>query len=408
MSSSSTSWQAELDNAVERRYEQLVRVRRHIHAHPEPSGEELETSLYLYQLLGDEGFNVRIGPEGRGVLADSENGSTATRIGLRADIDALRIHDQKTVPYRSQRSGIMHACGHDGHVATVLGAMLAVQDMQHLLPWLVHFRGIFQPSEETGTGAAEMVQAGALSGIGAVLATHMDPSRPVGRVGLRSGVLTANCDGMRFSIVGRGGHAARPHESIDPIAAAAQLISSIYLFVPRATDSQDAVVVTIGQVNGGDNPNVIPEQVNLLGTLRTLDDGVRKRTINHIRQLARGIAETSGTRIDVQFESSVPSVRNDAELTKLVWQAAASVLQPEQIDSIPRPSMGSEDFSTYLAHVPGAMFRLGCAAPGAVNTPLHTPTFDIDERSIALGAKILARSTVLWADPTRRTAQASV
>lgn len=398
----SSDWQAELDRAVDRRFEQLVAVRRHIHAHPEPSGEELQTSLYLYTMLDNEGFQVRIGPEGRGVLADIQAPTAERRMGLRADIDALRIHDQKTVAYRSKRSGVMHACGHDAHAATVLGAMLALRDAQQYLPWPVQYRGIFQPSEETGTGAAEMIGAGALDSVAAVLATHMDPSRVVGRIGLKAGVLTANCDSMRFCIIGRGGHAARPHESIDPIAAAAQLINSVYLFVPRATDSQDAVVVTIGQIHGGDNPNVIPEQVELQGTLRTLDAAVRQRTIEHIRQLARGLGETSGTSIDVQFDTSTASVRNDHDLTELVWQAASGVVGPERLDAIPRPSMGSEDFSAYLADVPGAMFRLGSAAPNAGKTALHTPTFDIDEQAIAIGAKTMARTVVLWSDPDRR------
>ena len=240
-------WQQKLDSAIDARQQQLIAVRRHLHTHPELSGQEHETSLYLYQMLSDAGFNVRMGPDGRGLLVDSRDNTQAPCIALRADIDALPIHDEKNVTYRSQHDGVMHACGHDAHAAVVLGALTALDDLRTEgdLPWPIRVRGLFQPSEETATGAAEMVEAGALEGVDAILAVHVDPSRSVGRIGIRTGILTANCDAMRVSIIGRGGHAARPHEAIDPIATAAQLISSLYLSIPRVTDSQDAVMVRV-------------------------------------------------------------------------------------------------------------------------------------------------------------------
>ena len=394
-------WANQLDGAIEHRFEEMVALRRHLHAHPEPSGQEHETSLYLYQLLSDRGFDVQMGPEGRGVIADPVGQRDQTRIALRADIDALRIQDQKDVPYRSQQPGVMHACGHDAHTATVYGAMLGLRDATAAgnLPWPVYSRAIFQPAEETAIGALQMIEAGALQGIEAILATHVDPTRQVGRIGIRAGVLTANCDSMRLVIRGRGGHAARPHESNDPIAAAAQLISTLYLFVPRATDSQDAVVVTIGQVDGGDNPNVIPEKVELKGTLRTLGTSVRDRTKEHIHQLARGIEEISGTKIDVEFDVSTRSVENDKHLTELICRAKDEVLGRDHRETIPRPSMGSEDFASYLNLVPGAMFRVGCVSGVSTGSDLHTPTFDIDEEALKIGAKILARTAVMWSAP---------
>ncbi len=401
----SRSWQHQLDRAIDRRFEQMVALRRHLHAHPEPSGAEYDTTLHLYQLLGNERFEPRMGPDGRGVIVDPADPHDAPRIALRADIDALHIHDQKQVSYCSQTPGVMHACGHDAHTATVFGAILGLRDLHDEgdAPWWVNWRAIFQPAEETCQGAREMIEAGALAEVEAIIATHMDPTRQVGRIGISSGVLTANCDAMRFVIHGRGGHAARPHETVDPIAAAAQLISSMYLFVPRATDSQDAVVVTIGQILGGDNPNVIPEQIELRGTLRTLDRQVRQRTVDHLRQLARGIAETSGSQIEVHFDLGVASVVNDPQITKLMSRAAIEVLGEGAIQVIPRPSMGSEDFAMYLEHLPGAMFRLGSASQAAGNSSLHTPLFDVDERALAHGAKILARTAVLWSDPQSRS-----
>jgi len=394
----SHNWCRQLDERIDRHFAEFVAIRRHLHAHPEPSGEEHQTSLYLYQLLSDQGFDVRMGPEGRGLVVDRGGHRDESRLALRADVDGLRIQDRKTVPYRSQREGVMHACGHDAHTSILVGVLLVLNEMAaaNELPCTVPLRGIFQPSEETGSGAREMVGAGAIEGIEAILSTHMDPTRLVGRVGVRSGVLTANCEAMKFIVRGRGGHAARPHESLDPIAAAAQLISTLYLFVPRATDSQEAVVVTIGQINGGDNRNVIPETVELQGTLRTLDPGVRQRTIEHIRQLAHGIEEVSATEIDLDFDVGTPSVKNDPVLTDLVRRSAVDVLGEENIDEIPRPSMGSEDFSTYLEHIPGAMFRLGSAKTVESNNGLHTPLFDIDEEAIRLGVRILARAAVTW------------
>lgn len=407
-------WQLELDEAVSARFGQMVEVRRHLHQYPEVSQQEHQTSLYLYQLCSGEGFDVRMGPEGRGVVVDSRPAVTGAvddgphRIAVRADIDALRIQDQKDVPYRSKRPGVMHACGHDCHTAIALGAILGIRDtiQSGRLPWPVHFRGIFQPAEETCTGAREMIEAGALDDVAAIIAVHMDPSRSVGRIGVRPGVLTASCDTMHIRIVGRGGHAARPHEAQDPIAAAAQLISALYLFIPRKTDSLDAVVVTVGQVLGGDNPNVIPEEVQLHGTMRTLDRRVRQQTIEHIRRLADGVSQTSDTRIEVEFELGAESVRNDAGLTALMEQAGRAILGPAGIEVIPRPSMGAEDFAYYLDHVPGAMIRIGGASEVAGGAGLHTPQFDVDERSLLLAARILARSAVQWADPQPSAARA--
>ncbi len=320
---------------------------------------------------------------------------------LCADIDALRIQDQKQKPYRSTVPEVMHACGHDAHTATVFGALAALDRLEcdQALPWAVTWRGIFQPAEETSDGARSMITAGALEGVNAILSMHVDPTRRFGTIGVRAGVLTASCDTMHVTVRGRGGHAARPHESNDPIAAAAELISTLYQYVPRATDSQDAVVVSFGQIHGGQNSNVIPEEVVLDGTVRTLDCGVREKTIQHIRTLVEGIERVTGTKVKVAFEHGNPSVYNDEELTKLVNNVAIDLLGAENVVWMSCPSMGSEDFADYLEHVPGTMFRLGAAGEDPIWPGLHTPTFDVDERCLAVGAKILARSAVEWAKP---------
>ena len=405
------SWREHISQAVDRRFDEIVALRRHLHQHPEPSGEEFKTSLLLYQQLSDAGFNVRLGTEGRGVVADfpsNRNDATVAAeqaprcLALRADIDALCIHDEKQVPYRSCREGVMHACGHDAHTAILMGAIRVLHeaDQEGALPWPVNIRGIFQPAEETCLGAIEMIEAGAVEGVDAIIALHVEPMRPVGDIGVRLGVMTAHCDDVQILVHGRGGHAARPHEAADPIAAALQLITSLYLYIPRVTDSREAVVVTIGEIHGGNNHNVIPETVLLRGTLRTLQDDVRQQTMEHIRRIAVGVAQAGDTKIKVDFTAGPDSVNNDTALVDLLREVGKDLLGSDCVEEIALPSMGGEDFSYYLQHVPGAMFRLGSALrKHAVG--LHAPTFDIDEEALRIGAKMLATTAVLWFDPTR-------
>ncbi len=407
-----TEWKAKLDAVVANTADQVVALRRHLHMYPEVSGEELRTSLHLYQTLGKLGLHVRMGPDGCGVIAENNlpNSSESSPAGelscrgliaFRGDIDALSIQDEKDAPYRSTQDGVMHACGHDAHSAMVYGTILALRQLEQegQLPWPVHWRAIFQPAEETALGAAKMIEFGVLSNVEKIFALHVDPSRRTGEVGLRSGPMTAHCDLLKLTVRGRGGHAARPHESKDPIAAAALLISTLYQFVPRATDSHEAVVLTIGQLRGGDNPNVIPDTVDLSGTMRTLDTSVRGRTVEQISQVARGVEEITDTTIEVEFDASIPSVSNDADLTRMLWQEAEDTLGTEHVQLIARPSMGSEDFACYLEHVPGVMFRLGSAIDLAATTPLHTSHFDIDEAALKIGVRIMARAIIRAARP---------
>jgi amidohydrolase len=399
-----TDWEQVLDAAIDERLDDMVGIRRHLHRHPEVSGEERETSFYLYQMLGDAGLDVRMGPEGCGLIADTlprESQAARGVLALRADIDALRIHDEKDVSYRSQVDGVMHACGHDCHTAIATTTLLVLWQLeqQQVLPWPIQLRGIFQPSEETAQGAREMIRVGAMEDVDAILALHVDPTRQLGKIGLRCGALTASSDEIEFHIFGRGGHAARPHEASDPIAAAAQLVNALYLFIPRVTDSRDAVVVTIGQILGGDTANVIPEEVFLRGTIRTLEREVRATTFRHIERLAEGIGRTSDTTIHVHAGASTHSVINDPNLIGLLTHVVQNVLGADGVQQIERPSMGSEDFSFYLDLVPGAMIRLGCTSEQRGGNALHTPCFDIDEEALRIGARVLARAAVLWSQP---------
>lgn len=391
-------WRETLDHFLLDHAEQLVSVRRHLHAHPELSHEEYQTTRALARWLGEAGLTYRVLPSGRGVVAEPPGNPPGPLIALRADMDALPIRDVKDVPYRSTRDGMMHACGHDAHTAMVLGAALALHhlgrpgDLPHSVPW----RALFQPAEETGEGAAEMVAAGAMEGVGAIVALHVDPDLPVGQVARRTGVMTACCDELHVAVIGRGGHAARPHQCIDPIAAVVPFLAAAHQLVPRSVDSRDPVVLTFGAITGGTQGNVIPDRVILRGTLRTLARPISQKIGERLHAIARGIGEATGATIEVTFLPGPDAVVNDPGVTAIASDAAAEVVGPANVRDLPRPSLGGEDFAAYLPKAPGCLLRLGIAAPGSdVWPPLHTPNFDIDERALSVGTRILARCAVL-------------
>jgi amidohydrolase len=389
------AWQEAIDSYIDRNSERWTSVRRHLHAHPEPSREEFQTTSYLAQQLDDVGLRVRIVPGGRGLVAEPEGQGNRPRSALRADIDALRLADAKSVSYRSCRDGVMHACGHDAHATMALAAALALRECRHALPASIAWRAVFQPAEEVSEGAAEMVDAGAMEDVRSIVALHVDPDLGVGRIGQRVGVLTAACQELRIVIRGMGGHAARPHLAVDPIAVAAQLVTCLYQALPRAVDARDPTVVTIGTIRGGTSPNVIPEEVELLGTIRTLSDRAAAQVEERISQLARGLSTAGRCTIDVAFERGTAAVVNDPEVTALCVQAAGQVVGPANVEEIRLPSMGGEDFSGYLKHARGCLLRLGVAALDRPRHPLHSPHFDIDEDALAIGAKLLAHSVIL-------------
>lgn len=381
--------------------DELRGIRRYLHAHPELSGEEFETTQYLVRHLQAAGIAHATPLSRRGIIADGECQNAGLCIAMRGDIDALPLHDEKTVEYRSTRMGMAHACGHDAHATMLLGAAMALKHCQYLLPWPVRWRAIFQPAEETTRGALEMIEAGAMRGVDAIVALHVDPERGVGRVGLREGALTAACEELQVVIRGEGGHAARPHHTRDPIATASQLISAVYQFIPRTVDSREPAVVSFGMIRGGANANVIPDQVRLQGTIRTTSRMTANRVKERMLAIGHGLAEASQTQIDIHFESGADAVVNDAEIVEICGEAARAVVGKDQIDIIPLPSMGSEDFSAYLAYAPGCMLRLGIAGDQNSRHFLHSPRFDIDERALVIGARLLASSAVLLARPER-------
>lgn len=396
--------ESQFDAQVTRLESEVIGLRRHLHAHPEPSGEERETSQFIARHLSQAGLEPRLCKNGIGVVADQTIGEPSAEcplIAIRGDIDALRMPDDKQVEYRSRHPDLNHACGHDGHMAILLGAALSAARMNgadaddHAKG--LRLRYVFQPAEETSEGAAWMVDQGALEGVDAILGLHVDPEKEVGTVGIRYGVLTAYCDDVEIEILGRGGHAARPHHTIDPIATAAHLLNSLYGFLPRSVDSRNPSVLTIGRIRGGGSPNVISERVELGGTLRTTDTTTRETLMQRVRSICSGIEHNSGATINVRFTKPLPAVNNHPRIAAALEAASRRVLGPENVGLIDRPSMGGEDFAVYLDHVPGALLRLGCGKPGVTSPFLHSPIFDIDERALGLGTRILMRAAWLLA-----------
>ena len=385
----------QIDRCVTRLAPELVKIRRHFHANPELSGTEHSTTAFVGKRLTAAGILHESGADGRGVITAISRPPIpkAPVIALRADIDALPITEENEVPYRSRNAGVMHACGHDAHSAILLGALCALRSTGSIP---AGWRGIFQPSEEVGHGAREMIERGALAGVDAIVALHVDPTLDSGQLALTSGPQTAFCQDFVIEVRGRGGHGARPHNTIDPIAIAAQLVTLIYQAVPRKTDARDPLVVTIGQIQGGHAANIIPDVVTMKGTIRALDGMVSRNARDIIAKLCRGTAQTLGGRVRVVFDAQLPGVVNDPAVTAICLDAARDVVGADRVLVEGRPSMGAEDFADYLSSVPGCMIRLGVKRRGKKVTPLHTSTFDIDESALHIGARLLAKVVLHW------------
>ena len=371
--------------------EELIAVRQHLHRHPELSGQETQTTAYLAHYLLEREIPYRLGPGGLGLVSDLAGSGAAEGpiVALRADLDALPIQEENKTSYRSQVAGVMHACGHDAHTAMVLGVLLA---LHHAGSGAWRCRGIFQSSEEAGHGALDMVNAGALEGVSSIIALHVAPNLPAGSIGISSGPQTACCQDFSILVKGVGGHAARPHLTIDPIATAAQLLTLIYQMIPRATDVSQPVVVTVGQFQAGTCTNVIPETAILNGTIRSLNLDVMDITRERLQALCSGMGLSTRSEITISFHRLLPGVVNDLNITQACREAAQAVIGNKKLISEAQPSMGAEDFADYLTEVPGCMIRLGIGEPGRETRALHTPTFDLVESSLLLGAKILLRS----------------
>ncbi len=401
-----TDWIGTLNQYSDRFHEERVAMRRYLHQHPEVSEQEFMTTEYLTNALANFELPTHVPGEGRGVTADlisSPDVATGRRIAIRGDIDALPIADSKMVDYRSQVEGVMHACGHDVHATVVIGAMqiLSAMHADRKLPWPIAVRAILQPAEEMATGARHMIHHHALRDITSIISLHVDPTRSVGCIGLRSGHFTAACDSIHVKFTGKGGHGARPHLTTDPIDACTHWVQSAFRRVARTANPHETVVFSVGQIHAGHSDNVIPDVAELEGSLRSLDNASRNLALETLEDVCEAIARESGCRVEMTLGYSAPAIVNDPATIDLLADTVTHVFSSGAIEWIEHPSMGSEDFSYYLEHVPGAMFRLGVAGAQVGHAPLHTSAFDIDEAALAIGSKLFAAAAINYFNPNR-------
>ena len=368
----------------------LVEIRRHIHAHPELSGEEYQTAAFVAGVLSANGLHVEEGIGKTGVIGELQGTQSSDRIlAIRTDMDALPIQERTSLEYASRIEGVMHACGHDIHTTVGLGTAMVLSQIAPELGGKV--RILFQPAEEIAQGANWMVKDGVMNNVAAILGLHVFPSIPAGSVGIRYGALTAAADNLEIIIIGESGHGARPHEAIDAIWIAAQVITSLQQAISRTQNPLRPVVLSIGQINGGRAPNVIADKVQLLGTVRSLHPETRDKLPQWIENIVANVCNSYNAKYQVNYHRGVPSVQNDNALTQLLQSSAEAAWSSNRVQILPEPSLGAEDFSVYLEHAPGSMFRLGVGyEERTINHPLHHPQFEVDESAIITGVVTLA------------------
>ena len=388
----------ELNAKIENIFPKIVAIRRHIHQHPELSFQEYETSAYIQQQLGELGIPFEIVAQ-TGVVAvlTGQKSASDDIVVLRADIDALPIDEQNDVGYKSKNSGVMHACGHDFHTANLLGAASILNDYK------TEFSGkivlLFQPAEEKIPGGAiQVLESGILESFGgtikAVLGLHVSPRVSVGKVGLRSGRFMASSDEFYFTIKGRGGHAAEPHRAVDPIMIGAQLLTTLQQVVSRKANPDVPSVLTFGRFIGDGAANVIPEEVKLAGTFRTMDEVWRKEALETVAEIAATLPVSLGAKVEVEVRHGYPALYNDPALTQKVKTIIAETMG----NSVPQDLeiwMAAEDFAYYSYRYPALFMLIGTNNDdSATQYGLHNPQFNLDEKAFETSIAVLVNAAI--------------
>jgi amidohydrolase len=383
----------ELYQKLEQRWTEMVEIRRYLHQNPELSFQEKETAAYIADYYRRLGIDIRENVGGNGVVATIKGGLPGKTVALRADFDALPIQDEKDVEYRSTVPGVMHACGHDGHTATLLVLGKTLNEFKEQLQGTIKL--IHQHAEEYAPGGAEpMIEDGCLEGVDVIFGTHLWATEKLGKVLFRTGPVMAAADRFEVIIKGSGGHGAQPHKTKDAIVAGAQLITDLQQIVSRRVNPIDPAVVTVGSFAAGNAFNVIADQAKLVGTVRTFAPEVRDFIETEIEQVLKGVCLSFNCEYEYRYERGYPAVINHSEETQLLIQCAADIDEVHNVEEI-ELQMGGEDFSHYLEKVKGTYFFTG-AAPENAETPYphHHPKFDINEKALLIAAKTLSSAAI--------------
>jgi hippurate hydrolase len=372
-------------------FEELVAVRRDLHQHPELAWEEYRTADRVSDFLEAQGVEHRR-VAGTGLVADLPGAGNGPIVALRADMDALPIHEETGLPFASVHDGRMHACGHDAHMGILLGAS-ALLAREPTLP--VPVRLIFQPAEERGQGARAMIGAGALDDVVMIFGGHVDRHYPVGTIVVTEGPVNASTDTFHIEITGRSAHAARPHEGIDAVVVAMLIVSSIQTIVSREINPAHPSVVTIGQVEAGTAANVIAGRAVLQGTVRAQEPDVRAHLVNAVQRISQSAGQLHGAEVHFELVASTPPVVNPPQQVAMARAAASAVVGEECVRPLQHANMGAEDFGEYMQRIPGCYVRYGARVPGKEGFPAHSSRFDVDEQVLGFGAAYLHRIAMM-------------
>jgi len=382
--------EGELDVFLGGHEPELIEFRRDLHAHAETGYHEFRTTRRIALRLEAAGLKPAILPKGTGLTVDIGDASgNAAIVALRADIDALPINDEKDVPYRSLNRGACHACGHDVHTAILLGSglFLARAAAASALPGRV--RLIFQPAEEVPGGAVDVMAAGGIASVDRIFALHCDPRLDVGKIGTRTGPITAACDRLTVKVTGPGGHTARPHLTADLVFALGKIITELPAALSRRIDPRSSLSLVWGRVAAGSAANAIPDDGVVEGTVRCLDDAAWHEAPDLVKSLVESVASAYGVLPEITYQRNVPPTVNDPISTAMFEAAADRVLGPDSITEATQ-SLGGEDFAWYLDSIPGALARLGTRTPGSgADFDIHQAVFDVDERAIGYGVRLM-------------------
>ncbi len=363
-------------------FQKVVGVRRELHQHPELSGQEKQTAKTICRYLDQMGVSYTPHVAGTGVVAELSGPTDVPFVILRADMDALPIQEETDLPFTSVNNGVMHACGHDGHTAMVLGA-LELLSKEPSLPAPV--RALFQPAEESGKGAPDMIKEGVLEGAEFIFGGHLDRHYQAGTIVVSEGPVNAAADTFSIEISGQGAHGARPHESIDAVVVGSLMIMALQTIVSREVDPARPSVVSVGLFHAGTAPNVIAGGAKLEGTIRAQHQDVREHLHGAVKRIAESIAQLHGAKISVSITSGPPPVINTAEMTTIARQAAELTVGRKNVVPLRTANMGGEDFSCYLEHISGAYVRIGGQLKGRESFPAHSSKFDFDEQALGIG-----------------------